>query len=491
LKERDNFEYKIALISNRYFKFITPYDIREDFGYDERRRKWDYHLRQHVMGDVHDYLFSKVSLNREYAEYEFGIGWLPYILYHYGELLHHQVDTFHKLIADPIEYKAEGLRGDQQNDLDALLKYRRGIFQVFTGYGKTQIIAHLVNYVVNIRKERLLLLAPGQKALDEIDNRVSRLFGITHKYFDYDSDYNAINVNGFPRSKKFDRSNLFWNTVDWIIAEEAEYIVADTSKEIMELCSNVTRAYAFSATADKVSGERIRMREGNIPVVQRNKELISYFGFASVYRKPERFKIHIKEVVTTMFDDVTSGSELGSTYSEMIYAIFTNKRFCEGLRKIVQRESPIYVPMGRLEVIDYWVANYFNISDFVVINICGRGYELYVGGDHKCNLTLEAVKGYIEDERVHLITGTSSSYRALDFPKLNKILPLTSKLASMVIQAIGRVSRRGEFTIINLKPVMNVSIYTRDFNNRKRLISNYYSDCEIITDYIREDEHEM
>jgi hypothetical protein len=121
------------------------------------------------------------------------------------------------------------------------------------------------------------------------------------------------------------------------------------------------------------------------------------------------------------------------------------------------------------------------MPNFVVINICGRGYELYIGGEYKDVLNLEEVKEYVEDNQVHLITGTSSSYRALDFPKLNKVIPLTSKLASLVIQAIGRVTRSKEFTIINLKPFTKINIYTNDYDSRKNLILNYYSDCKIIT----------
>ena len=475
--------YKIARASNWCFKLIAPFYVKNDFKYKATTPVWDFFLKKIVYQEVEECLFSSFTKKDELSEFMFGIGWSSYILYHYEKFLDSEskklLISFIK--GEPIQYNFNGLRPDQQDDINELLKLRHGVFQVYTGYGKTQIIAHLINYVVNVRKERLLLLAPSQKALNEVDSRVSKLFGITHKYIDYDADYNAINVNGFPRSSKFDKNNSYWDTVKWIIAEEGEYSKNDSGMEIIELCKNATRSYAFSATADKEKGERIRMRDGNIPVVQRNKDLIKYFGFALVYKKPENFVIYIKEVSTSIFEDGAKNFAEDSTYTEKIYSTFTDKRFCNGLLKIVQKEFPLYIPMERLEVIDHWIKNYFNIPGFVVINICGRGYELYIDGEHQGNLTLDEVKEYVEDDKVNLITGTSSSYRALDFPKLNKLLLLTSRLASIVIQAIGRVSRRGEFTIINLKPLTKLGIYTNNYYNRKKLISNYYSDCKIIT----------
>jgi hypothetical protein len=477
--------YKIIPVNNWYFKFVAQEHLKNDFMYEAKGMKWNYHIKRYEYTTIQNYLFTKKTYNDGLTEFWFGVGWGPYILYHYGHELDDESKYLLKII-DSIQYEFKGLRDDQKIDINTLLKYKRGIFQVYTGYGKTQIIAYLVNYIVNVRKERLLLLTPNQKVLDEIDNRVMDLFGITHTYFNYNSDYNAININGFPRSYEYDKGNSYWGTVKWIIAEEAEYIPSGTGIEIIKLCTNAERSYAFSATADKKTAERIRMREGNIPVIQRNKDLIDFFGFALVYRKPTDFVIHIREIATTMFNNVSDTYDSNSLYTEIIYSIFTDKKFCNGLLKIVKKEYPIYIPMGRLEVIDHWISNYFNIPDFVVINICSRGYELFISGKSMGNISLEEVKGYVDDNEVHLITGTSSSSRALDLPKLNKVIPLTSKSASLVIQAIGRVTRQKEFTILNLKPFTDVNIYTKDYHSRKKLIMDYYSDCKIITTNVGE-----
>jgi hypothetical protein len=238
--------------------------------------------------------------------------------------------------------------------------------------------------------------------------------------------------------------------------------------------------YAFSATADKKKGERIRLRDGNIPVVQRNKTLIGYFGFTTVFKKPEDFTIYQYDINTTMFNNIKDTSDKSTDYNEIVYDIFTDDRFCKGLAKIAVSVHPVYIPMGRLQIIDNWISKYFNLPNLKVVNICGRGYELYNEGKLVEVIDLDKLKELIDTNSVDIITGTKSSYRALDLPKLNKVIPLTSQLASNVLQAIGRVARTRSFTIYNLIPFNKVNVYSVDLMNRLKLINNYYSDCNII-----------
>jgi hypothetical protein len=104
----------------------------------------------------------------------------------------------------------------------------------------------------------------------------------------------------------------------------------------------------------------------------------------------------------------------------------------------------------------------------------------------KGNITLEELKEYIKDDMVDIIVGTKSSYSALDFPELNKVIPLTSQLASNVLQAIGRVSRTKEFTIFNLVPYKYIKVYSNDLRKRNKLIKEYYSESKI--NYIKRTE---
>lgn len=469
-------QLSIIPINHWYFELRAPFYLKNDFKFPAYSTEWNVYLKRYTKVKTEDYLYQE----EVEGGFLFGVGWAPYILFHYGDYLDATSKEYCRKILDPIVPEFKGLRGKQEEDVIDLLRFNRGIFQVYTGYGKTEVIAKLINYIVNERKEHLLLLTPDSTSLNEIDNRVEKLYGITHEYIDYDALYNAVNVNGFPRSYQFERDNPYWQKVKWIIAEEAEYVINDSGSEVIELCTNSERLYAFSATADKKRAERIRMREGNIPVVQRNKYLINYFGFATVFRKPEDFIIYVYEIKTTIFNDINDNPDASTDYTEIIYSIFTDKRFCEGLAKIAYKEKPIYIPMGRLAVIDEWIPNYFNKEDSVVINICGRGYELYIGGVFQDTITIDELKEFVEDERVDIITGTKSSYRALDLPKLNKVLPLTSQLASNVIQAIGRVTRLKEFTIINLTPFNSINVYSADLWNRKQLIDDYYSECKLI-----------
>jgi hypothetical protein len=458
------------------FKLVAPFYFKNYFKYKGDDIEWNVYLKRYTKIKVDCYLYDEQVKDG----FIFHIGFAAFVLYHYGDDMDQASKDYCRKLINPLSHLFTDLRAEQNKDVNDMLKYNRGIFQVYTGYGKTEIIANLVNYIVNERKERLLVLTPNSSSLNELDNRVKKLYNMTHEYFDYNSDYNAININGFPRSSEFNKKDPYWKSVKWILADESEYIVNDTGCNVIELCKNVDRMYAFSATADKKKGERIRLRDGNIPVVQRNKTLIGYFGFTTVFKKPEDFTIYQYNINTTMFNNIKDTSDKSTDYNEIVYDIFTDDRFCKGLAKIAVSVHPVYIPMGRLQIIDNWISKYFNLPNLKVVNICGRGYELYNEGKLVEVIDLDKLKELIDTDSVDIITGTKSSYRALDLPKLNKVIPLTSQLASNVLQAIGRVARTRSFTIYNLIPFNKVNVYSVDLMNRLKLINNYYSDCNII-----------
>ena len=69
-----------------------------------------------------------------------------------------------------------GLRDIQNEDILHILKYRLGLYSVYTGYGKTQVISTLTDYALSLGK-KVLILAPSIKAMDELRKRIKTLFG--------------------------------------------------------------------------------------------------------------------------------------------------------------------------------------------------------------------------------------------------------------------------------------------------------------------------
>lgn len=81
---------------------------------------------------------------------------------------------------------------------------------------------------------------------------------------------------------------------------------------------------------------------------------------------------------------------------------------------------------------------------------------------------------------LQVILGTKSSYGALDLPELDQSFLLYSKTANVVIQAIGRTARKGDFKIYSIVPAKTIPVYSKDLISRKSLIYDYYRDCNIV-----------
>jgi hypothetical protein len=469
----------ITLLNNQLLRLEGDAGIlKRDFEYQDTARQFNYRTRRLEMVTYTDHLYEA----RDPKGVFFHVGFAPYLYYHYGNVLDDESKKLlEKYITSDIKYEFTDLRDYQIEDVKQLLSFKRGVFSVYTGYGKTQIIAQLIYYVTKVRNESLLIITPNSKSLEEIKSRVKKLYGIESDYFNYNSNYNAININGFLRSGAYDKKDPYWESVKWVIADECEYCLTDKSYEMLDLCKNLEYAYAFSGTADKSSADRIVMRNGMTDVVKRNKLLIGIFGFSLVYKKPDDFNIDIIDIRTSMFNDL---SEVRMTddavYSEVVKQIFINDRFCRGFRRIVEKEKGgIYIPLERLEVIYYWLENVLTWSDGLIANICGEGIQLWSEGKRLELIDLDQLKELVHDHKVEVILGTRSSFRAIDLPELNKIILLASQMASSVLQQIGRVARGRKFQIFNLIPTCYVSCYTNDLRKRNKLIENYYSNCNI------------
>lgn len=506
--------YTVEKIDNWYFRIKLPYVDRGKCSYKDKELTYIYAIGRYVNKEVVKYLYQEEV---DDGVFVFQIGYAAFILNtFYNQLSSDSIKLLEDIIfTDNQLPKFDNLLGYQNEDLHQLFEYRRGLFQTFTSYGKTEVISTLANYIVNQLHQNLLIVTGGNPALNEISNRLYDKFGIDLDYFDEEAPLNLINVNGFLRSSYYDKNSDYWKKPMWILADEVEYCVTEGAMEMYENIPNIIGMYGFSATSDKKAAEPIYSRvsdsfmhskemtrllsnpfnkEANAmkwnelldkenwrvrSIMGRNKYLVGYFGTTVVFKKPEDFNITLIDVTTTISaDDIEIPAEY--SYNEIIYNIFVEKRMCNLIESIVMKEGLTFIPMFRLEVIDYWIDNYFKKDDFLVLCICGRGYELYENGEYLGSIDLEEMKRLVHFGRIGVILGTRSSYNALDLPELNRCILLYSKVANIVIQAIGRTTRSKTFEVFNISPMKNIPQYSKDYVERKNLIKEYYKECNIV-----------
>ena len=273
--------------------------------------------------------------------------------------------------------------------------------------------------------------------------------------------------------------------------DEVEYTMNDAGKFIYNHCLGAERMYSFSATASKKDGRMITFAEGITETVMDNKDLISFFGPALVYRMPTNLtidNISIKTIALNhiKFDDLDEKKDK-NLYTEILTKIWTDPEICSLIIKVAKKFKMLFIPINNLtNVITEWINNYFITKGGLrTLLVCGEGYLYYDLSGNITKLTLPEACDYIRDGKVDIIPSTSSGYRALDLPRLENILLIQGIVAGVTLQVIGRVARGTHMNIISFEPTFpkRIPVYTKGMEHRDEMIREYYKYC-VMTDVV-------
>jgi len=445
----------------------------------------------------------------------FSAGFAPYLAYQLQDYL----SDDQKLILsnsnpfyEPLEI--EGLYDFQNEDLNKAFKYKRGLFSTNTSYGKTQTISKFADYLLG-RGFRVLIATPGKGPLMEIERRYKKLTGSSVSGFKLGRELNFINLNGFSRRNAFKNEDSkkqiaeYLAGVDVVLLDEAEYCVATGAKEVLHLVTNPKMIYGFSATCDKAKAEPVSAKNGIKGNVTRNAALAGLVGFTLVYRKPgEKYNLHIhkvssdvfyepgKEIIEKKFYNTDADGnpvKLDVSYNEQVDIVYGNWKVMKFIERIMRKAGLIFMPINALRIIDNYNKNLFKGEGEEVCIISARGIELFTSdaeGDKSMkHITLDELGEKVKsDPNLKLIMGTKTAFSALDLPGLQNIVLISAKLASVVLQCIGRCARGSDIKVYLPSPTtrkMCSSVYN-DCETRRSLIMEYYSESNI-TEYFEEE----
>ena len=445
----------------------------------------------------------KPKTNSNIETYEIGPGWVGYLLGVFRGKL--SSENYNQILKDVVysdlsrEVPFPELRDYQNSDVLFLLKYRRGLMTVNTGYGKTQTIATLTNYAHEELKKKVLLVCPSNKARDELVKRCKNVFGLDVSYRDKDLNghLDCIITAGLMNSKKTEEdwfSDLL-KEYQWVLVDEVEYTINPGGNFIYKHTTGAERFYAFSGTADKENGDMISFNQGLSDVVLRNKDLIKYFGPSLIYRKPLNIQVSYTSIKTRALDNLKIDipeiqEEGGNVYLEIMARIWTDPGVVAVLMETLRHFPRAFLPMNNLvSIINIWIEQYFK-GNFRILLVCGEGYLYYDLEGNKTKLSLQEACDYISQGLVDVIPSTSAGYRALDFPGLENIVLIQGKIGGVVLQSIGRVARGSHMRIVCFEPFSkrSIPIYSKGADERKKMIQDYYQYCDIQFETLLEDE---
>lgn len=462
------------------------------FEYTYSGPKYNFFLKKYTISKLRGTIYEKKSSKGGIFTFVLKIGWGIFLLNIFKPYIS---PDDKKKVLDSVyssnyrSYPFPNLRDYQNEDLLHILKYKYGLYSVYTSYGKTQVIATLVNYSYNEMGKNTLILVPNSKCKDEIVKRCKDVFDIDIP--SKDGLLNIINTGGVSASKKFKDENLLIETqkeldkVEWVLCDEVEYVVSPGGRKVLDMCRNSKVRYGFSGTADKISGNMITFANGLSDSVTNNKNIIDYFGQSLVFRAPVHLDIDLISIRSSCFNNLQftddDFKEDQNVYLNILNKIWTDNEVCKLVSKLPSQYPNLFIPVNNLNsIISNWINNYWK-GVWRVLLISGAGYTYYdINGDIS-NVDLKGACELIKNGLVDVIPGTSSSYRALDLPGLTNILLIQGSIAGVVLQSIGRVARGSKVNIIDIKPKpwRSIPVYNKGVKHRSEMIKEYYKYCNI------------
>jgi hypothetical protein len=381
------------------------------------------------------------------------------------------------------------LRPDQQEAIRELVKYKRGILSIYTGWGKTELAAVFIQNLLDNTEGNILVLGAKNMIIDELQNRFKSFGFYQPTYFNDESRVNVINPNGFCNSDLFKSgtANTWLKNVKFVIMDEVDRI----SNSAMTLLDYVERYgcdyfYGMSATADKEKARQIPATNQLMSIMTYDLiNVVAKFSHSVVYKKPSNFIIDL--IKTPMGKpDLSYLKDIEDTNSayEFVYGFTTSLPYMTYLRFVMKHCKP-FIPIFYTTVIDKWL-EYFRDKRIIVLS--GSGYTYYENGEYVDDMNIEDLKFITSMGDFDAIFTTVTGFSAIDLPSMMDVVLLSGTQASSVIQYIGRVSRKREFRIWYAEYSKTVPIYSNNLSEQLNLIRSYYDQCKLtqkIMDYER------
>jgi hypothetical protein len=472
-------------------KSIHEFPLTKEVSYVDRY--FDKKLRR--MANTTVTYTDKYFINETPTGYVFNYTQFPIILSHYLKLGYLSVDKYYEYIKELYlpEIKAEDIPqslgnmtmyDEQMNIIRTLMTKRFGLCHVFTGFGKTEMIAFMCYYYVNVMKWNVLVTAPNATVLREIEHRINDRLG-TKIGVNYPNESGVLCINAASvRRQHYNHHNYqdYLSTIKVILSDEVEACLTPTHLQVYDYCKNRECMYGFSATPDCYCGN-LDVNNGVTNESFRNKQLLNTFGGSLINLVPNGFEVNINIInlpwwrvndrnLIKMSNKFLNSSDIGELPPDyrvrLDNDLFMRSNIAKVLFKLSQTYPNLMVTINRTEVIDYWVKE---LPEVKILEISGRGYiSRYQGKSTQMNVD-KLKETYLEHQ---LIFGTKSLFRGVDLPELHNSIQLSGTKSGQTIQSVGRTARKRLMNVLILSPGEFILGFTNQNKARIELIKSQY-----------------
>lgn len=364
-------------------------------------------------------------------------------------------------LSDEVYYDVDysQLRDYQIEVANKLLGYTNGLVQLYTGYGKTYLIAWLCKYL----PRPILITEPTYALCEEIATRLH----------DMGVDMNGIElINPVAYVSRKNRDDTWLSDIKTLLSDETSI---NNSMEYLLNLMNPKIRFAFNYTPDKANNYNLRYLH-NYKLSDDVCKMIEYFGSTLVYARLNK-DLHI------VVDDLHLGS---CRYKVEDYEAWKYKRAIDKCFKsrelipyitsvIMDCDSPILFPYTDHKQIE-WLFNDPELSKYRLCIWSSGKLRLNNGKEYTDKNKWEGMGPYkiikylVNNNLVDVIFCSSVAFKGVDLPKLSNLILMIGSNAGNIIQIVGRICRSDNPRIFLPRNLDENPLYEASFNKRLRWI---------------------
>ena len=315
-----------------------------------------------------------------------------------------------------------------------ILAHSNGSVQLFTGFGKTYLIAWLCKYL----PKPILITEPTNTLIEELQNRMDSM-GIDQ------TDIFLINPVGYLA--RVNRDDSWLSNVKTLLSDEA-MSVTFSIKSLYSLMPNLERVFGFSATSDKHKNYRMDILR-NYRYHSDTCEILSYYGPTITYAQKKKPIEIIEDELHLGSSPWTLNDYADWKYNQATNKVFKSKVLPNYLVKCIERcDTPILFPFINRKHIE-WLMKSPILSRFRLAIWMSGSLELNAGKvftdknpwitSDKIRMSVyDTVKYMIEFNKVNIIFCSSVGFKGID-TKIENLILMVGSNAGNVIQMLGRV----------------------------------------------------
>ena len=410
----------------------------------------------------------------------FGRGYTDYLAYHLRDVVKEYNVDLKIDYKDPFELKLSDKwhkifetnpkgadRGQMQiDDFNKLVRNDCGIAELFTGYGKTELLLA----IAECSGVKTVIQVPDNGILEEVISRAKQ-YNMDVGNCDWTKDINVINVPGFMRSKNLnDKAKEWLKQVKLSIGDECHHFSSASSKNFFALMGEIERSYGFSASTDVANGKKVKSHEVTLMELgPKTAAVVELCGPVRVSRSSKipmslvRVESHIANI-----EDVN----LQPDWSNKLDQTIISKNMASVVSQIFETDKTkvFFIPIHKRES---GGALYRNLLDLGYRGVMWNSEEYSINGEViKSSNILKDLKERMGKQDFDFIMSTKME--GIDLPpKLNAIIPLVGVNYRMTVQPVGR-SARGADIIVYLIYDRNNKIMVSQSNDRLKTIRTEY-----------------